>query len=62
MRPRVIRAEKLGLQLITAVKDALRRAGKFGHKPISDFVLESALSKADEVLADGRIIKLGPED
>lgn len=62
MAPRSNRTEKLDIRLTAAAKRALRTAAEASHKTVSDFVLESALSKADEVLAERRVIKLGAED
>jgi uncharacterized protein (DUF1778 family) len=62
MAPRATRTEKIDIRLTTAAKQALRAAAEASHKTVSDFVLESALSKADEVLAERRVFKLGAED
>jgi uncharacterized protein (DUF1778 family) len=62
MAPRPNRTEKLDIRLTAEAKHALRKAAEASHKTLSDFVLESALSKADEVLAERRVIKLGAED
>jgi uncharacterized protein (DUF1778 family) len=58
---RTNRTEKLDLRLTPRAKQALRMAAEASHKTVSDFVMESALSKADEVLADRRTITLGAE-
>ena len=59
---RTNRTEKLDLRLTLGAKQALRLAAEVSHKTVSDFVMESALAKADEVLADRRIISLSAED
>jgi uncharacterized protein (DUF1778 family) len=58
---RTNRTEKLDLRLTPHAKQALRMAAEASHKTVSDFVMESALSKADEVLADRRTISLTAE-
>ena len=58
---RMNRTEKLDLRLTPSAKQALRMAAEASHKTVSDFVMESALSRADEVLADRRIISLSAE-
>jgi uncharacterized protein (DUF1778 family) len=62
MAPRTKRTEKIDIRLTAAAKRALRTAAEASHKTVSDFVLESALCKADEVLAERRVIALGAED
>lgn len=56
------RTEKLDIRLTAEAKHPLRTAAEASHKTVSDFVLKSALAKADEVLADRRVIRLGAED
>src|SRR5258707_14097383 len=46
------RSEKLDLRLTPNAKRALQAAAAASHRSVSDFVLESALSRADEALAD----------
>jgi uncharacterized protein (DUF1778 family) len=58
MAQRTNRTEKLDLRLTPAAKDTLRRAAETSRETVSDFVLKSALSRADEILADRRIITL----
>ena len=58
---RTTRTEKLDLRLTPAAKQSLRMAAEASHKTVSEFVMESALSKADEVLADRRTIFLNAE-
>jgi len=52
MTTRSARTEKLDLRLSSAAKQTLRAAATAAHRSISDFVLESALARADETLAD----------
>jgi uncharacterized protein (DUF1778 family) len=58
MAQRTNRTEKLDLRLTPAAKHALRLAAKSSRESLSDFVLKSALARADEILADRRVIKL----
>ena len=52
MRSRSTRTEKLGLRLTRDAKRALQAAAAVSHRSVSEFVLESALARADEALAD----------
>ena len=54
MSTRVNRTEKLDLRLTEGAKRAIQSAADASHKTLSDFVLESALARADEVLAERR--------
>jgi uncharacterized protein (DUF1778 family) len=49
-RPR--RSEKLELRITPKAQRALQAAAPVSHQSVSDFVLESALARADEALAD----------
>lgn len=55
-----IRSEKLDLRLTRAAKRTLRAAAAASHRSVSEFVLESALARADETLADRRGFTLSP--
>jgi uncharacterized protein (DUF1778 family) len=46
------RSEKLDLRLTRQAKRALQAAAAASHRSVSEFVLESALARADEALAD----------
>jgi uncharacterized protein (DUF1778 family) len=48
------RSEKLELRLTRHAERALRAAAAVVHRPMSEFVLESALARADEALGDRR--------
>jgi uncharacterized protein (DUF1778 family) len=61
MAQRTNRTEKLDLRLTPAAKHALRLAAASARESVSDFVLKSALARADEILADRRVIKLNDE-
>jgi len=52
------RTEKLDLRLTRNAKRALQAAAAVAHRSVSEFVLESALARADEALADRRIFSL----
>ena len=53
MTVRINRTE-LDLRLTLRAKRALQSAAEASHKTLSDFVLESALARADSVLAVAR--------
>jgi uncharacterized protein (DUF1778 family) len=52
------RSAKLDLRLTPSAKRTLKLAAESTHQSVSDFVLKSALTRADEVLADLRVITL----
>jgi uncharacterized protein (DUF1778 family) len=52
------RTEKLDLRLSLSAKRALQSAAQAARRPVSDFVLESALARAEETLPDRRIFRL----
>jgi uncharacterized protein (DUF1778 family) len=54
MTSRATRSEKLDLRLTRHAKRALQAAAAASHRSVSEFVLESALARADEALADRR--------
>jgi uncharacterized protein (DUF1778 family) len=54
------RTEKLDLRLTRQAKRALQAAAAVAHRSVSEFVLESALARADEALADRRSFGLSP--
>jgi uncharacterized protein (DUF1778 family) len=58
MSTRTNRTEKLDLRLTANAKRALQSAAQATHKTLSDFVLESALARADSVLADRQVFRL----
>jgi len=58
MATRTKRTEKLDLRLTPTAKRALQSAAEASHKTVSDFVLESALERADTVLADRQVFRL----
>ena len=62
MATRTNRTEKLGIRLSKAAKLPLQAAAAASRKTVSDFVLESALSEAEERLADRRIFMLDAKD
>jgi len=58
MPSRTTRSEKLDLRLTRQAKSTLRAAAAASRRSVSEFVLESALARADEALADRRIFTL----
>ena len=52
------RSEKLDLRLTPNAKRALQAAAAVAHRSVSEFVLESALTRADEALAARRTFGL----
>jgi len=52
------RSEKLDLRLTREAKRALQAAAAVSHRSVSQFVLESALARADEALASRRTFVL----
>jgi uncharacterized protein (DUF1778 family) len=53
-RKRVSRSEKLDLRLTPLAKQTLQSAADATHKSMSEFVVESALARAEETLLDRR--------
>src|SRR5271167_4251799 len=58
MPARITRSEKLDFRLTRDAKRALQAAAAVSHRTVSEFVLESALARADEALADRRTFGL----
>src|SRR5271170_1691741 len=58
MPSRSLRSEKLDLRLTRKAKMALQAAAAVSNRSVSEFVLESALARADEALADRRTFGL----
>ncbi len=52
MSTTVNRSEKLDLRLTPLAKQKLKSAAAAANRSVSDFVLESALARADETLLD----------
>lgn len=59
MVQRTNRTEKLDLRLSRAAKQTLQAAATAERRSVSEFVLDSALSVAEERLADRRVFALG---
>ena len=57
-KKRTNRTEKLDLRLTKSAKHTLQAAAAATHKSVSEFVLETALSEAEERLADRRFFTL----
>jgi uncharacterized protein (DUF1778 family) len=58
---RTVRTEKLDLRLTRDAKQTLQAAASVSHRSVSEFVLESALARADEALADRRSFVLNKD-
>ena len=52
------RSEKLDPRLTAAAKKTLQTAAAVARRSVSDFVLESALARADEALAERQEFRL----
>jgi uncharacterized protein (DUF1778 family) len=61
MSARVARTEKLDLRLTPSAKRTLEAAASVARRSVSAFVLESALGRADETLADRLTFSLPPD-
>jgi len=59
--PRTNRTEKLDLRLTKTAKQTLQAAARAASKSVSEFVIETALSEAEERLADRRLFALDAE-
>jgi uncharacterized protein (DUF1778 family) len=58
---RTNRTEKLDLRLSKSAKQTLQAAAAAARKSVSEFVLDSALSEAEERLADRTVFTLDAE-
>jgi uncharacterized protein (DUF1778 family) len=58
MLSKTLPSEKLDLRLTRNAKTALRAAAAASNRSVSEFVLESALARADGALADRRTFRL----
>lgn len=58
MAARALRTEKLDLRVSSVTKKTLEAAASASNRTVSAFVLESALARADEALADRRMFSL----
>jgi uncharacterized protein (DUF1778 family) len=61
MAVRTNRTEKLDLRLTAEAKQTLAAAAQAQRRSLSEFVLESALGRAEEALGDRRVFQLSPE-
>lgn len=61
MTARTTRTEKLDLRLTPEAKRTLTAAAQSERRSLSDFVLASALGRAEEALSDRRVFHLSPE-
>ncbi len=60
-RVKPVRSEKLDLRLTPKAKLTLQAAAAASNRSVSEFVLESALNRADEALADRRVFLLNAD-
>jgi uncharacterized protein (DUF1778 family) len=56
-----LRNEKLDLRLTPSAKRTLQTAARAAHRSVSEFVLESALARAEETLPDRQRFGLNAE-
>ena len=61
MHPQPTRTEKLDLRLSLNAKQVLQEAAVASSCSVSEFVLKSALTRAEETLADRRSFSLNPD-
>jgi uncharacterized protein (DUF1778 family) len=61
MAATTVRSEKLDLRLTAEAKRTLNAAAKAMHRSVSEFVLESALARAQEALPDRQHFGLSAE-
>ena len=61
MSKKNIRSEKIDLRVTPSIKQKLYRAAAAAQRSVSEFVLESALSHADETLSDRQHFGLNAE-
>jgi len=61
MPARSIRTEKLDLRLTVDAKRKLRAAAEVAHRSVSEFVLATALMRAEEMLGEQRDLRLTRE-
>lgn len=58
MSARSIRTEKVDLRLTPDAKRKLRAAAEVAHRSVSEFVLATALIRAEELLSEQRDLRL----
>ena len=61
MTARPGRTEKLDLRLSPQAKRTITAAARAANRSVSEFVLDSALARAEETLVDRRVITLSGE-
>jgi uncharacterized protein (DUF1778 family) len=55
------RTDRIDLRIQPEAKEALQAAASLRHKTVSEFIIDTALGAADEVLADRRYFGLDAE-
>ena len=61
MPSRTVRTTKLDLRLSPEAKQTLNAAARVAHRSVSQFVLESALARAEETLVERQSFRLDAE-
>ena len=56
-----LRSERLAIRVSPQVKERLLIAAETRHKSLSEFILDTALTEAENVLAERRQFSLSPE-
>ena len=55
------KTERIDIRTTAAVKETLQQAASAAHKNVSEFLLDAAMTMAEETLADRRIFELDDE-
>lgn len=61
MSTKTTRSEKLDIRLTPEAKSLLQQAAESRHKSVSEFVLDSAIGAAEDVLKERNVILLDAE-
>ena len=56
-----LRSERLAIRISPQLKEKLLLAAKTRHKSLSEFILDTAITEAENVLAEKRQFELSPE-
>jgi uncharacterized protein (DUF1778 family) len=55
------RSERIDIRITLSAKQLLQEAAEVRHKTLSEFVLDTAISAAEQTLADRRLFQLDAE-
>ena len=55
------KTERIDIRTTAAVKETLQQAASAAHKNVSEFLLDAAMTMAEETLADRRVFELDDE-